>query len=96
MGVFTFTYAEGFSCLSDDPRACANCHVMREVFSGASDVDLTKARQLHRKADMRWDFVSAENSVGFHSPQQTARILAVAIDLARQAQLEAEHVTVAR
>ncbi len=61
--------------------------------AGASDADLANARQLHRKADMRWDFVSAENSTGFHSPQEAARILAVGIDLARQAQLEAERAT---
>jgi nitrite reductase (cytochrome c-552) len=62
--------------------------------SGATDADLANARQLHRKADMRWDFVSSENSTGFHSPQETARILAVSIDLARQAQLQAERVTI--
>ena len=28
LGAFTFHYAEGFSYFSDDPRACANCHVM--------------------------------------------------------------------
>ncbi len=61
--------------------------------AGASDADLAEARQLHRKASMRWDFVSAENSTGFHSPQETARILAVAIDLARQAQMQAVRVT---
>jgi nitrite reductase (cytochrome c-552) len=61
--------------------------------SGASDADLQKARALHRKAQMRWDFVSSENSTGFHSPQEAARILANAIDLARQAQLEAVKVT---
>lgn len=25
-------YAEGLSYLSDDPRACVNCHIMREQF----------------------------------------------------------------
>jgi cytochrome c nitrite reductase small subunit len=30
----TFVYAEGFSYLSDDPRACVNCHVMREQYDG--------------------------------------------------------------
>jgi cytochrome c nitrite reductase small subunit len=30
LGGFTFAYAEGASYLSDDPTACANCHVMRE------------------------------------------------------------------
>ncbi len=61
--------------------------------AGASDADLAQARQLHREASMRWDFVFSENSTGFHSPQEAARVLATAIDLARQAQLEAERVT---
>jgi nitrite reductase (cytochrome c-552) len=60
--------------------------------AGASDADLALARQLHREASMRWDFVFSENSTGFHSPQEAARVLATAIDLARQAQLEAERV----
>ena len=33
-GVFTFLYAKGGSYLSNDPRACANCHVMREQLDG--------------------------------------------------------------
>ena len=33
------------------------------------------------------DFVEAENSMGFHAPQEAARILAEAIDYARQGQL---------
>ncbi len=32
MGSYTFLYAQGTSYLSDDPRACANCHIMREVY----------------------------------------------------------------
>lgn len=32
-GVFTFVKAEGYSYLSDDPSACANCHVMNEQFN---------------------------------------------------------------
>ncbi|MFW5942556.1 MAG: cytochrome c nitrite reductase small subunit, partial [Chloroflexota bacterium] len=31
LGGFTFIYAEGASYLSDDPNACVNCHVMRDV-----------------------------------------------------------------
>lgn len=34
LGGFTFTYAEGYSYFSDDPNACVNCHVMREMFDG--------------------------------------------------------------
>ncbi|MDP3062577.1 MAG: ammonia-forming cytochrome c nitrite reductase subunit c552 [Chloroflexota bacterium] len=61
--------------------------------SGASDAALEDARKLHRRASARWDFVSSENSTGFHSPQEAARVLATAIDYARQAQLSAERVT---
>ncbi|MCL5994658.1 MAG: ammonia-forming cytochrome c nitrite reductase subunit c552 [Chloroflexi bacterium] len=61
--------------------------------AGASDSDLEQARTLHRRASMRWDFVSSENSTGFHSPQEAARILADAIDYARQAQVEAINAT---
>ncbi len=58
--------------------------------AGAVDADLTNARQLYRQASMRWDFVSSENSMGFHSPQEAARIYGLAIDYARQAQLAAQ------
>lgn len=57
--------------------------------AGVSDEALTEARALHRSAQMRWDFVSSENSTGFHSPQEAARILADAVNLARQSQLAA-------
>lgn len=33
LGGFTFSYAQGFSYLSDDPVACINCHVMRDVYN---------------------------------------------------------------
>jgi cytochrome c nitrite reductase small subunit len=33
-GGFTFYYAEGGSYLSNDPRACVNCHIMREQYDG--------------------------------------------------------------
>jgi nitrite reductase (cytochrome c-552) len=57
--------------------------------AGATDEQLKEARYLHRRAQLRWDFVFSENSTGFHSPQESARVLAVAIDLARQAELAA-------
>lgn len=50
---------------------------------------LAEARDLHRESQLRWDFISAENSMGFHNPEETLRILAASTDLARQAQLKA-------
>lgn len=55
--------------------------------SGADAAALDAARQLHRRSQWRLDYVAAENSMGFHAPQEAARILAEAIDLARQGQV---------
>jgi nitrite reductase (cytochrome c-552) len=57
---------------------------------GASEGDMQAAATLHKKAQWRLDFVAAENSMGFHAPQEMARILGEAIDFARQGQVEAE------
>jgi nitrite reductase (cytochrome c-552) len=67
--------------------------IMAAQAAGATDEQLAEARDLHRRASLRWDFVSSENSTGFHSPQESARVLAMALDFARQAQLAAERVT---
>ncbi len=58
--------------------------IARAETVGASLDVLTKARQLQRAAQFRLDWVSAENSMGFHAPQEAARILAESIDHARQ------------
>jgi len=53
------------------------------------DPGLTELGELQRAAQWRLDYVAAENSMGFHAPQELARILAESIDLSRQAQLKA-------
>ena len=57
--------------------------------AGAPADRLAPALALQRKAQWRLDFVAAENSMGFHAPEEAARILAESIDFARQAQLAA-------
>ena len=54
---------------------------------GASDETLAEPRQLQRRAQFYLDFVEAENSTGFHAPQEALRILGESIDFARQGQL---------
>lgn len=56
--------------------------------AGATDDQLKAARDLHRKSQWRLDYISAENSMGFHAPQESARILAEAADFARQGVVE--------
>jgi nitrite reductase (cytochrome c-552) len=60
--------------------------------AGASDAQLADVFALQRKAQWRIDFVAAENSMGFHAPAETARILAESIDYSRQAQLAAKQI----
>jgi nitrite reductase (cytochrome c-552) len=55
--------------------------------AGRTDEELAEPRRLQRQAQFRLDFVEAENSSGFHAPQEAARILGDAIDLARRGQL---------
>lgn len=61
--------------------------------SGATDAQLAKPREMHRKAQWRLDFVAAENSMGFHADQEAARILAEAIDYARQGGTEVARIS---
>jgi nitrite reductase (cytochrome c-552) len=60
--------------------------------AGATPEELAAAGALQKKAQWRLDFIAAENSMGFHAPQEMARILAEAIDYARQGQVEAQRV----
>lgn len=62
--------------------------------AGATDAQLASVLALQRKAQWRLDFIAAENSMGFHAPQESARVLAEAIDYARQGQLAAQKLAV--
>jgi nitrite reductase (cytochrome c-552) len=55
--------------------------------AGKIDQDLAAAQTFQRKAQFYLDFVEAENSTGFHAPQEAARILGESIDFSRQGQI---------
>jgi nitrite reductase (cytochrome c-552) len=61
---------------------------------GVSDSNLDLPRKLQRRAQFMLDFVEAENSTGFHAPEEAERILAESIDYARQGQLALRGVSV--
>lgn len=63
--------------------------VVKAKSEGATEQQLAPALDFQRKAQWRLDFVAAENSMGFHAPQEAARVLAEATDFARQGQLTA-------
>lgn len=57
--------------------------------AGATEEQLQPSLELQRKAQWRIDYIAAENSMGFHAPQEAARILGEAVDYARQGEIAA-------
>ena len=52
-----------------------------------TDTELATAQDFQRKAQFYLDFVEAENSTGFHAPQEAVRILGESINFSRQGQI---------
>jgi nitrite reductase (cytochrome c-552) len=52
-----------------------------------TDTELATAQDFQRKAQFYLDFVEAENSTGFHAPQEATRILGESINFSRQGQI---------
>jgi len=55
--------------------------------AGKTGKEVATAQDFQRKAQFYLDFVEAENSTGFHAPQEAARILGESIDFSRRGQL---------
>lgn len=73
-GMYTFFYADGFSYLSKNPAACANCHVMRDTFddwSKGSHARVAVCVDCHLPRDFvgKW-YTKAENGFA-HSLMMT-------------------------
>jgi nitrite reductase (cytochrome c-552) len=91
----TLEKKEGFLKLAREEQdkqlsAETNQHLLamwREVVE--KDPAIKELGELQRAAQWRLDLVAAENSMGFHAPQEMARILGESIDLSRQAQVKA-------
>ncbi len=63
---------------------------------GATDQELEGPRTLIRKAQMYWDYVASNNGMGFHAPQECARVLGKATNLAQECRLAAERLRAKR
>ncbi len=57
--------------------------------AGTGEAELEPVLALQRKAMWRLDYISSENSKGFHADQEAARVLGESIDYSRQAQAAA-------
>lgn len=63
----------------------AHLTIKSAMEAGASDEALAEARENLRQAQWYWDFVAAENGVGFHNPDLIMRTLGLSIDRAHLA-----------
>jgi len=61
--------------------------ILEAKAAGHGEEALAEIHTLQRKSMWRLDFISSENSKGFHASQESARILAESIDFSRQAQV---------
>ena len=72
VGAFTFVAAHGTSYLSDDPRACVNCHIMREHFDGwerSSHHWVAVCNDCHLPHDKLGSKLLVKASNGYHHSQ---------------------------
>jgi nitrite reductase (cytochrome c-552) len=68
--------------------ARAHFDVAAAIQAGAGDDELQGVRKLIRGAQLRWDYVAANNGMGFHSPQECLRILAASLDLSGDCRIQ--------
>lgn len=70
-------------------EACAMLHleIADAMALGATDAELEQPRKLVREAQMYWDFCGANNGMGFHAPQEVARLLDKSLQLAMEGRL---------
>lgn len=70
IGLFTFGYGQGASYLSNDPQACANCHVMQDHFDSwlkSSHAEVAVCNDCHLPHDPIGKWVTKSDNGFFHS-----------------------------
>ncbi len=74
----------------------AHFDVAAAMEAGVDDEALAPVRQTLREAQFRWDYIMSNNGMGFHSPQETMRILGEASRQAGQVRLLVARMLAAR
>jgi len=63
---------------------------------GATPDEVAPLQDLVWRSQLRWDYVSATNGMGFHSPQESARVLGTSLDLAHEVRVQASRLMAAK
>ncbi|MBL7219005.1 MAG: ammonia-forming cytochrome c nitrite reductase subunit c552 [Phycisphaerae bacterium] len=72
---------------AEDALVAAHFDVAAAMEAKVADAELAPVRKMIRHAQFRWDYVAANNSMGFHSPQESMRILGDAVNNAQTARI---------
>ncbi|MBI4860725.1 MAG: cytochrome c nitrite reductase small subunit [Candidatus Riflebacteria bacterium] len=70
VGVYAFVYARGYSYLSNDPKVCANCHVMQghlEAWMNGSHRSVATCNDCHTPAGLVGKYVTKGLNGFWHS-----------------------------
>jgi cytochrome c nitrite reductase small subunit len=70
IGAFTFVYAKGSSYLTNDPAACANCHVMSEHYAAwtkSSHHTVAVCNDCHAPHDLLGKYATKARNGFWHS-----------------------------
>lgn len=74
--------------LAEDALVKAHFDVAAAMQAEVNEKELEPIRTLLRHAQFYWDYISASNGMGFHSPQESMRVLGIALQKADQARLQ--------
>ncbi len=86
------TKTENARLATEEALVRAHFDIAAAVQAGASAEELEEARGLLRRAQIRWDFIASNNGMGFHSPQESMRLLGESANLAQQVRVLAARV----
>lgn len=70
VGSFTFIYGKGYSYLSDDPKACVNCHIMSDQYSSwskGSHKNVATCNSCHTPENFYMKYINKAENGFWHS-----------------------------
>ena len=85
----TQTKHRGLLLKAEDALVAAHFDVAACKEAGATEQELNALRDTLWRAQLRWDYVAANNGMGFHSPQECVRILGMSIVAAKDVGIRA-------
>jgi cytochrome c nitrite reductase small subunit len=70
LGMYTFVYARGYSYITNDPQACANCHIMRahyDAWTRASHRAVAVCNDCHTPPGLAGKYMTKAQNGFWHS-----------------------------